>query len=97
MVKIKLNTYEYQIDGYSRTTNLTGDNTITSSAYINISNGDTTINELLGVDISSIEIYADDVLIYDLKNVDAEITSINENLVNDKMFYNVTLTFKFNI
>lgn len=96
MTKIKLNNYEYEIDNYNRTTNVI-DGNISSSAYVNIIEGNTsTLNALLGTVVTDIEISVDEQKIYELHNIDAEITSLNEFLSGNRMSYNFNLIFRFN-
>lgn len=96
MTKIKLNNYECEIDSYNRNTNIS-DGNINSSGYINVPNGNVDeLNALLGTTITSIEIYIDNDKIYELHNINAEVSSLNEYLSGDRMTYNLNLTFKFN-
>lgn len=95
MIKIKLNNYECEIDSYNRNTNIIENGTVNSIAYANIINGNIgELNALLGTNISSIEIYFNSNKIYELQDITAEITSVNEYLSGDRMSYNINITFK---
>ena len=94
MIKIKLNNYECEINSYNRNTSIMEDN-ISSNANITVINGEAEeLNALLGTDIESIEITIDEDKIYDLKNLNAEINTINEYLSGDSMIYNIGIIFK---
>jgi hypothetical protein len=53
------------------------------------------LNDLMQDKITSIQIYHDNELIYDLSDIDANISSVNEYLTDDHM--SITLNFNFNI
>ena len=94
MITIKLNDYECQIDNYNRNTSISEGN-FSSNGYASIVNGDVNeLNALLGTSITSIEIYSNEEKIYDLKNISAEINSINEYLSGERIAYNVSMIFR---
>ena len=93
MTKIILNTTEFEIDSYGRNTYFNGE-TISSNANCSILNSDATeLNELLGVAITTIQIYHDNNLIYDLQDINARIESINEYLSGNRIGTSINLVF----
>ena len=93
MNTIKLNNVEFEIVGYSRSTYFSGDK-MTSTANCVFREADAnTINNLLGTEITSLQIYYNDTLIYDLQNISAKLDTINEYLNVEHMDISVNLTF----
>jgi len=90
---IVLNNSEFPVTSYSKVTSFNGDN-ISSNAYLSLETDNIdTLNALGEVPITSIKIYHDDTLIYDLSNINAHIDTINENLGEDRIYINVNMTF----
>ena len=96
MAKIILNEQEFDFDGYSRNTYF-NDNTISSTGYIGNIQGANAANALaeLGEDtITSISIKVDEDIIYNLTDIDARITSIDESFNGvDRVNTNINLQF----
>ena len=93
MIKIKLNDFECEIDNYNRNTNITS-GLITSNAYFNVLGVEiSAFNAILKDKITSIVIIVDDKEIYNLTDIEAEISSVNEYLSGDHMSYGVNLNF----
>lgn len=93
MNTIKFNDAEFTVVSYNKSTTFNGDN-INSSAYCDIIPADIAALHALGDDlITTIKIYHDEELIYNLTDQEAHITNINEYLNNDHMNANVTLIF----
>lgn len=90
---IKFNNTEFPVTSYSKTTNFSND-IITSNAYAGIQVTDmTTLNALAETTITSIQIFHENVKIYDTGEIDAHIDSINESMGEDQMYVSVNLTF----
>ena len=53
----------------------------------------TTLNALAETTITSIQIFHENVKIYDTGEIDAHIDSINESMGEDQMYVSVNLTF----
>lgn len=93
MNKIKFNNTEYEVESYSKNTSFSGE-TIVSNAYCAIITDDVaSLNTLAQTTITSIQIYHNEVLIYNLSDISAKIDSINEYLQGERMGINVNLTF----
>lgn len=94
MNKIKLNNLELEVESYNKNTYFNGA-TITSSANTSVrTNNMTALNELALTDITSIQIYANQELIYDLQNITAHIDNINEYLNGERMNVSLNLSFR---
>ena len=93
MNKIKLNNTEFEITSYTRNTSFGGD-TISMTAYCDVASAANVDVYALGQDtITSIQIYHDDTLIYDLQDISAHIDSSSEYLNVDHMSLNIIITF----
>ena len=93
MNKIKFNNTEFESESYNRTTYFGGE-TVTSNASCSLLNADMDdIEELVGADITSIQIRHDGNLIYDLQNISAKLDNSNEYFSGDRM--NIGLNFTF--
>ena len=93
MNKIKLNNMELNVDAYIRNTTFSGEE-ITSTGYCTINTDDISVLNSLGQEeITSIQIYHDDTLIYNASNISARVSAINEYLNEDKMTININLIF----
>jgi hypothetical protein len=89
MNKIVLNNAEFEIDNFNKSTNYM-DGNITSNGYVSILTNDVgPLNTLATQTITSIKIYHDESLIYNLENINAHIDTVNEYLasgsVSDKI------------
>lgn len=94
MNKIKFNNSEFEIESYSKNTYFSND-TINSNANCSIITND--IDSLMTVAqniITSLQIYHDDSLIYNLQNIEAHIDNISETLNDDKINIYINLIFK---
>ena len=93
MNKIKFNNVELTLVGYSRTTYFNGEN-ISSNGSCNVITDDITeLNELAQDTITSLQIYSDNELIYNLQDINAKIDNINEYLDEDHISISISLTF----
>jgi len=85
MTKIVFNNNEneaVEISGFNRNTSFSEDNTI-SNAYVNAIGG-VAILQKYGIEtINSIKIYNDEEVIYELDNLNAKISNIDEYLNNE--------------
>lgn len=95
MNKIKLNNLELEVESYNKNTYFSGDSmNSNASMSVRIDEDDITdLNALAASPITTIQIHADERLIYDLQNINAKIDSINEYLNGDRMNVSVNLTF----
>lgn len=93
MNTIKLNNTTFTVESYNKNTVYDGTN-ITSNGYFNIINPTiSAVNALVSSPIESIQIHHDGTLIYDLDNINARISSINEYLNNDRVDVGINLVF----
>ena len=90
---IKLNDLEMQVEGYNKNTYL-NENKIISNATCTINtNNINALHELMSDSIQTIQIYHDDTLIYNLENLNAHITNINEYLNIDHIGVSLGISF----
>ena len=96
MSTIYLNNNEFEINGYNRYTTLV-DGKLNSYADVQFNTVDDypTLLSLVGVELTSIRIVANETTIYNSGLVNANITRVNENLYNDKM--NISAQIVFNM
>jgi len=95
MDTIKLNNTEMSITAYNRNTYFS-EGGITSTANCSVLVDDLdNLNAIAQDTITSIQIYHDNTLIYDLQDIEAYIESINEYLNGDRMDVGVNLVFSF--
>ena len=93
MNKIKFNNVEFEVEQYTKNTYFGGE-TINSNANCSITTDDiSTLIALASTTITTLQIYHDDTLIYNLQNTNAKIESINEYLSIDRMNISVNLIF----
>ena len=93
MNTIKLNNLELRVESYNKSTYFNGQD-IVSNANCNVVTTDiATLLALMEEEITSIQIFYDGTLIYDLQNITARIESINEYLNTDRMNININFTF----
>lgn len=94
MNTIKFNNTEFELDSYNKNTYFSMDGNINSNASCNISTSNITeLNALAESSITSLQIFHNEELIYDLQNIDAHIDNINEYLNNDRMSISINMTF----
>ena len=89
------NTLEFEFYDYSRNTYFNGES-VTSDGYVNNIQGANIAAELddfADEPITSIQIKKDDEVIYNLTDIDARLTSINEGYNGDRMYTNIALHF----
>ena len=92
MTKLTLNNTEFTINGYNRYTNI-DDNGMHSSANVSFPNN-SQYNALTQVGtITSLSIETDGTSVYSLSNLNAKITSINENLYEGGVQMNAQIAF----
>ena len=90
---IKINNTEFGVINYNKVTYFGGE-TISSSASCTITVEDIAdLNALAEVPITSIQIYHDEELIYNLQNITARFDNINEWLNEDHMDISVNIIF----
>jgi len=95
MFKATLNNTEVVITAFTRNTYFT-EELINSTGYIAVNDADITIPELYELaqePITSFIIKKDGTTIYDTGTIDAQITSIDENLIEDRVAVNINLRF----
>jgi len=86
---------EFEFGDYSRNTYFGGE-TISSDGYVNNIQGANIAAELedfANEPITSIQIKKDNEVIYNLTDIDARLTSINEGYNGDRMYTNIVLHF----
>ena len=95
MNKIVLNNVEIPIDSFSRNTSLS-DGVVYSNAMVSINNDmdySDELQDLIKAPITSLKLKVDDEIVYNLENINAQITSINENLYANGMNINLNIIF----
>ena len=93
MNTIKFNDTVFQVESYNKNTYFEGES-VNSNGTCNIITSDATaLNALAEDEITSIQIYHDEELIYDSQNIKCSITSINEYLNGDHMNIQISLIF----
>ena len=94
MNKIYLDNNEFNVTGFNRYTQLNGDQ-ITSYADVQFADvvDYSSLSSLVGETITSIRIKANDITIYNLDNILAKVSRINENMYNDKMNISAQIIF----
>lgn len=95
MSKIKLNNTEFEFDSYNKNTYYGGE-TVSSNANCSLLNVDMAdLSALAETTITSIEIRNNEnTLVYDLKNINAKIDSINEYYNGMTMAISVNMIFQ---
>ena len=93
MTTLKLNNTEFELTAFGRNTSFY-ENSITSTANCDINVSDTDLLEALtDIQITSLQIKYDDNIIYNLNDINAKITNINEYLNTDHISTSIGLTF----
>lgn len=95
MDKIKLNNTEIELLAFHRNTTFTGSTIVSEAGCSIVSNDRDALNALGFEKITTLQIYHDDQLIYDLQDIDATMDTINEYLDGDHV--NLGLSIHFNI
>lgn len=89
-----LSSTPFTLVNFSRNTSFA--NGMRSIAYFDLVNATNTVSTLQSIGLTSvtnITIKHDDEVIYNLPNLNAQITTISENLVDDHINVNVSITF----
>ena len=90
---IKFNDYQCELIGFNKYTNY-DENGMVSSCNCQVATSDVTGLQEVGLNgISSIQILHDNEVIYNLTNINARISSINETLAEDHI--DITLSINF--
>ena len=95
MVNIIFNgEHTYELNSFTRDTtfNFT-DDTMTSTAYMNLKDTDAQLEALGHSVITSLQIKVNDEVIYSLPEITAHITNLNESLMGDTMTTNLNISF----
>ena len=96
MNTIKLNNLELRVESYNKSTYFNGQD-IVSNANCNVITSDiATLLALMEEEITSIQIFSDETLIYNLQNITARIESINEYLDGNRISVNINFNFNVN-
>ncbi len=93
MNTIKFNNTEFELESYNRNTYFGGENMTSNASCGIITTNIASINSLAESTITSLQIYHNEQLIYDLQNINAKIDSISEYLNTDRI--NITLNVTF--
>lgn len=95
MNTIKFNNLTLQVESYNKNTYFDGA-TVNSTASCSVVTSDlTALNELAEGTITTIQIYHDDTLIYDLQDINCRITNISEYLSEARMNITINLVFDY--
>ena len=93
MNTIKFNNHTYEVLSFNKNTYFGGES-ISSSSNCQIKTADiTSLHALATEKIETLQIYHDNTLIYDLQNLNGNLTSIDEYLSEDRV--NISLNFNF--
>ena len=90
---ILINELELEVESYNKNTYLTEGRIESNASCTVITNDMTTLNDYMEQVITSLKIKHDGEVIYDLHDINAHISSINEYLNGDRMSISVNLTF----
>ena len=93
MNKIKLNTLELEVEDFSKNTYFNGNSVERTGNCTIITNNVASVIALGSTPITSIQIYHDETLIYDLSDINAVITNVSEFLDNGRMRIGINLVF----
>ena len=94
MNTIKLNNTTYEVLSFNRNTYFGGEE-ITSTASCQIKTTDiSSVHALAQTTISTLQIYHDNTLIYNLTGVNGKLNSMDEYLMNDQI--NITINLNLN-
>ena len=86
--------HTYELNSFTRDTNFNfTDNTMTSTAYMNLKNTDAQLEALGCSVITSLQIKVNDDVIYSLPEITAHITNLSESLMGDAMTTNLNISF----
>lgn len=89
-----LSSTPFTLVNFSRNTSF--ENGMRSIAYFDLENTTNTVSVLQSIGlagVTNITIKHDDDIIYNLANTDAHISNINENLIEDHININISITF----
>ena len=93
MVKIKLNNEEFQIISFTKTTYLSA-SAATDNGNCELINPDVEkLKQLAETPVTSLQIYSDDKLIYELQDTNIQLDYINELLVDDHITTTLIMVF----
>jgi hypothetical protein len=93
MNTIKLNTLEFPITSFNRNTYFTGES-MNSNASFEGTDVDITALSALGLtEITTVQIYHNEELIYDLQNIHGKIDNFSEYLREDKIAMSINMSF----
>ena len=94
MNTIKFNNTEFELESYNRNTYFNLDGSMNSNAGCSIITDNVLeLNTLAETPITSLQIFHDEELIYNLQNINININSISEYLNNDKIDISMNMTF----
>ena len=85
MTTIKFNDTTFIVEGFTKSTSLINGSIHSTGNCSILLDGTDSVNSLLGIEITDIEIYNNDELIYNLDNLNAHDNNINEYLSDEKM------------
>ena len=91
---IKFNNTEFEVEGYSKNTYFNGAS-MSSNGMCQVKLDDiSALMDLAQTPITSIQILHDDVVIYDLQDINARIDNTNEYLNTDRIDVSINLIFE---
>lgn len=93
MNTIKFNNVTFSVESYNRNIYLSENEIHGDGNCTIIVNDMSTLTALMDNTITAIQIYHDNNLIYDVQNLDAYITNINEYLSDDRVIISLSLRF----
>ena len=93
MNKIKFNNTEFEVLSFNRNTYFNSDSISSDAGCSIIVDNMSDLNSIAQESITTLQIYHDNTLIYDLQNIDAHINHIGEYLSDDAMSISINLIF----
>ena len=90
---IKFNNAIFQVESYNRNTYFNGTSISSNASCTIITDNIASLNNVAQTTITTLQIYHEETLIYDLQNIQAHIDNINEYLNDDSISIAVNLTF----
>lgn len=93
MNTIKFNNTEFTVLSYNKNTYFSGDIISSDASCSIITNDISNLNTMAQEPITTLQIYHNDTLIYNLQDINAHITYISEYLNDEAMSITINLTF----
>ncbi len=93
MNTIKFNNTVFEVESYNKNTYFNEDSISSNGSCQIITNNIIELNELAQETITTIQIYHNETLIYDLQNIECKINSVSEYLNGDRVSIGLSFIF----